>query len=156
VFPPLTLTGHHQGLPPGAHGVAVCAPWIRSDGNSPADVDTWAMLAFKSDHSTGAGHLRPPRLPPIRGIYRPAAPHLQSGNRAFVLGVHTDRILFHTAYTFSPGAAGALPLGFWVFGCIGLIVRLAAFAESHGGGPQGPPPELAQDVRCSDRIVLDD
>jgi hypothetical protein len=42
------------GLRPSAHRMAVCAPWIRSDGHAPAGVATQVKLTFEPDHSMGA------------------------------------------------------------------------------------------------------
>jgi hypothetical protein len=37
--------------------MAVCAPWIRSDGHAPAGVATQAKLTFETGHSMGADQL---------------------------------------------------------------------------------------------------
>ena len=43
---------------PPARRVAVCAPWIRSDGHALAGVETWAKPTFEPDHSAGADQIR--------------------------------------------------------------------------------------------------
>jgi hypothetical protein len=51
---------------PSACRVAVCAPWIRSDGHAPAGVATQAKLTFEADHSMGADHHDMAAIKPLK------------------------------------------------------------------------------------------
>ena len=96
-FPWLSAAGP-RSLRTGASRVAVCAPWIRSDGHALANVATWAKLTIESDHSTGADQ---------RGRCEttdPGTPHIQTRPTGSGLG---PRRSFEPS--FCRGCAGGRP-----------------------------------------------